>query len=277
MARRVVSLGISTLLVGALAAGAATAGTPVTYRNGTVVATDAEHHTLAVDLGDGVVQLRAVPGVDVAALRSGDSVLVGIGEVEGRTQAVYVRTAASSMPAVTSSAGMTEPAPGAPRRPVYVITNRNGRPPDDADSDEATRFEKVRASAIVETPAEPVPAASETASPEPSRLELAREDGRRQMISSLELIDPLVREVDRAWMQYVAGCPGAGDVRARGWLSLAPEATAPAGACSELLASVRKTSAAVRQRLAQIEENARASSVTPGTLREALERLDLPR
>jgi hypothetical protein len=252
------------------------AGTRVTYRNGTVVATDATHHTLAVDLGDGVVQLRAVPGVDVAALRQGDSVLVGIGEVEGRTQAVYVRTAASSMPAATSPVGMTAPVPGSPRRPVYVITHRNGRPSDDADSDEATRFEKVRASAIVETPVEPVPAASETASPEPSRLELAREDGRRQMVSSLESIDPLVREVDRAWMQYVLGCPGAGDVRARGWLSLTPEATAPAGACSELLASVHKSSAAVRRRLAEIEDNARASSVTPGAVREALERLDLP-
>jgi hypothetical protein len=281
MAFRNVTLGIAVLLFWTGAAAAApTRG--VAYRNGTLVATDVEQRRLAVDLGDGVTHLRAGQGVDLATLRPGDTVVVGIGDVNGQPHAVYVRTSADSAPrlSVPFSMGVSM----GPRRPLHVIPNPGTRPPA-MDVDETPIVVNKAPALLVVTEPEPepasvpatAPAAAPAEPPMPSSLELARESGRRQAAAALESMGVLAHEVDRHWLMYVqAGCP-AGDTRARGWLSLASDATAPPGACADLLASVKKSGAAVQQRLSAIEDEARAASVMPGTLRALLERYDLKR
>jgi hypothetical protein len=277
MAFRNVTLGVALLWFCA-GAGSAAPTRGVSYRNGTLVATDLEHRRLAVDLGDGVVHLRAGQAVDLATLRPGDVVMVGVGEVNGQPHAVYVRTSGDSAAArlsVPVSMGVSM----GPRRPLHVIPSPGPRPPA-ADVDETFVIVGKAPASVVVTEPEPEPASVAAITPAeppmPSHLERARESGRRQAAASLESIAILAHEVDRNWIMYVqAGCPGAVDTRARGWLSLAPDTTAPPGTCADLLASVKKAGAAVQQRLSRVEDEARAASVMPGTLRELLERYDL--
>lgn len=261
--------------VAAMTATAATPGGRVTYRNGTLMGADVAHRLLAVDLGDGVVHLRAAEGVDVGALRAGDAVLIGIGEIEGRTSAVYVRTAGDTGGRALSPSSASG-VPGAPRRPLHVIPNPRQGPPT-VDAEEAPLAPgKVTASLSV-VGSEPEPPPAMEAAREPSALEQTRDEGRRRLVTALESMDVLVNEVDQVWNQYVHACQPGGAAPPRGWLSLPRDATAAPGTCRDLLANVTKASTAVQQRLSEIEENARASSVMPGTVRAVLERYELRR
>jgi hypothetical protein len=274
-----------------------------TYRNGTVVAVISDAHRMAIDVGGDVLQLDVDTAVDLTVLQPGDGVLVGLRDVSaGKGRAVLVRPAlgspvdtpdaltstpaspAVSTPARSASSGDSSPTASRPRRPMRVVPNPSGLPPG-KESAPAARVptlvlegrpepsEKALAVAPADA-AETTPAAAA-----PSALDTLRQQGGHDLESALKSLDRLVDEADRLWLQYARGCLGS-DVAARAWLSRssAPSAgTDSSMACQELRLRVERLATLVRQHLDDAEEHARAGSVTPGAVRELLDKYELRR
>ena len=258
----------------ALAAVAGAADTPgLTYRNGVILAVDPVRRILSVELPDGATQLAAGEDVDVAALRPGEAVLVGVREMGGRAEAVRVRTAVASemgrslATSVLPDSDRTPPL--GPRRPLYVIPDRPaGSPPGGGRS---VITEKTPALTIMEAPEEPAVPEAEAAPPEPSRVARLREETERELAAALHTVDILAGTADRTWDRYqAAGCPPLGTEGPRPWLKLPASASAPPGTCTELLEAANASARLVRERVSSIEDRARAGWVPPGVLRRML-------
>jgi hypothetical protein len=263
----------------------------IAYRNGKVLAVDAEHRMLSADLGDGAQWLSVDERLGLASLHPGDSVLLGLRpHAEGGPQVLYLqRSVAAADPAMPVALPPSDTS--GVRRPMMVVPNP--RP----------RGSSVPALAVAVDPGGPaavVPASQEVprytvtgpAAPEnqsdgdgktkatlreesetaPSRVDGLRTEGTTELERDLSAVEPLAREADVAWSIHLATCPTAEAAGTRGWLSLRSDLSVPTTPCGASRQRVAAIAAQVRDGLRAAEDHARATWVTPGALRDALGR-----
>ena len=248
----------------------------IRYRNGTIVAVSAPLNLMAVDLAGEVTDFSVDETIDLAALRPGDAVLLGIRQAGGRGRVVLVRPALAAAPPPAPELDAAGLAAGAVRRPMRVVPN-----PSSAPRETVSVAARVPALTLLPPPDPAVdtpPALAAAIEPEPaSTIDTLREGGRRELEKTLESLGGLLREADRAWGQYVQACPTAADPKPRAWLSATPADSPPSGRCAELLTRATGLAQLVRSRLDDAEDRARMTSVLPGTVRDVMERYQLSR
>jgi hypothetical protein len=128
-----------------------------------------------------------------------------------------------------------------------------------------------KVSAVVRTEPEPA-AVAPAAAPLPSSVDALRAQGVTDLERSLTSVDRLAQEADVAWNMYAASCPGAGAPGTRAWLALAPVPPGGQDTCDASRRRVAVLAEKVREVLHGAEDHARADWVTPGQLRESLQR-----
>lgn len=276
------------LLLPATAAVADPAAPRTSYRTAQVLTVDAEGHRIGVDFGTGATVLDVEANVSLAGVASGDSVLIAVRETAPHPRVTYLHRSGSTSVGVAAFPGTAvgaEAGSPAVRRPMMLVPNPKPRgasgvalASDTGSTGPVPALALVperdepsgKVSAVVRTETEPEPAAA--AAPVPSSVDALRAQGVTDLERSLTSVERLAHEADVAWNMYAAACPGAGTPGTRAWLTLAPVPPGGQDTCDASRRRVATLAEKVREVLRGAEDHARADWVTPGQLRESLQR-----